>query len=130
MQQQNMVHEENVRFVYIRALEHLAERLDIVRKDIGSTKEQFVKQDLIKYEYEISKMIQGYREGNAFEVGNNKLLHAALELYRSDIQGLGEDVKQKVGLDDKISLPLVDKEIEFVDRAIRKFLSELSTKNI
>jgi hypothetical protein len=52
IQQQNMIHEESIRFVYIRALEHVAERIDAFRGDMRSaTTTQFIKQDLIKYDW-------------------------------------------------------------------------------
>ena len=114
------MNEENIRAIYIRALENLAERIDSVRiNDDEIRLNHFIRRDLIKYETEISRMIQEWREENYPPITNTSMLYTALELYKKDLQRTGETVKKRIGLEE-IEFPLVEKEIEFVDIGMKK----------
>jgi hypothetical protein len=85
------MNEENIREIYIRALENLAERIDTVRINDNEIRlNHFIRRDLIKNEAEISRMIQEWREENYPAITNTNMLHAALELYKKDLQETGE----------------------------------------
>ena len=74
---------------------------------------------LIKYEAEISRIIQEWREENYPPISNRDLLYSALELYKKDLQETGETVKKKLGLD-WIEFPLVENEIQFIEMGMEK----------
>lgn len=114
--QTTMAYQENIVVVYIRALEHLAERIDSIRSQEADLN-HFIKQDLIFYEYEISKMIQELRAGGY--PSNNELLYAALELYSKDLQEIGKTVKNKLDID-TIGFPLLQREIGFIEQGLKK----------
>jgi hypothetical protein len=118
------MNEENIRAIYIRALENLVERIDSIRsnsnKDIRLN--HFIRRDLIKYEAEVSRVIQEWREENYPPISNGDLLYAALELYKKDLQETGDIVKKRLGLDG-IEFPLVENEIEFIEIGLKKVQS-------
>jgi hypothetical protein len=115
------MNEENIRAIYTRALENLAERIDSIKsnsnKDIRLN--HFIRRDLIKYEVEISRMIQEWREENYPPISNRDLLYTALELYKKDLQKTGETVKKRIGLEG-MEFPLVENEVEFIEMGMEK----------
>lgn len=111
--------DEGIRVIYIRALENLAQRIDAVRRDTSLTANQFIRQDLIKYEAEVSRMIQEWTQEGESYPSNKELLYTALDLYKKDLQETTEIVKQRLTLEG-IGFPLVEDEMRFIESAIEK----------
>ena len=74
----------------LRCLNHLAERIDSIKSNLNNNDiirlNHFIRRDLIKYEAEISRLIQEWREENYLPISNRDLLYTALELYKKDLQ--------------------------------------------
>jgi hypothetical protein len=116
------MNEENIRAIYVRALENLTDRIDSIKNNSNNDifrLNHFIKRDLIKYEAEISRIIQEWREENYPPISNRDLLYTALELYKKDLQETGETVKKKLGLDG-IEFPLLENEIQFIEMGMEK----------
>lgn len=116
------MNEENIRAIYVRALENLTDRIDSIKSNSNNDifrLNHFIRRDLIKYEAEISRIIQEWREENYPPISNRDLLYTALELYKKDLQEARETVKKRIGLEG-IEFPLAEKEIEFVDIGMKK----------
>lgn len=116
------MNEENIRAIYVRALENLADRIDSIKSNSNNDifrLNYFIRRDLIKYEAEISRIIQEWREENYPPISNRDLLYTALELYKKDLQETGETVKKRLGLDG-IEFPLVENEIQFIEMGMEK----------
>jgi hypothetical protein len=114
--------DESIRVIYIRALENLAQRIDAVRRDTSLTANHFIRQDLIKYEAEVTRMIEEWtQEGDSYP-SNKELLYTALDLYKKDLQETTQIVKKRLTLEG-IGFPLVEDEIRFIESAMEK-LSE------
>jgi hypothetical protein len=116
------MNEENIRAIYVRALENLADRIDSIKSNSNNDifrLNHFIRRDLIKYEAEISRIIQEWREENYPPISNRDLLYTALELYKKDLQETGETVKKRLGLDG-IEFPLVENEIQFIEMGMEK----------
>jgi hypothetical protein len=120
--QEQILLDENIRIIYIRALENLAQRIDAVRRDTSFTANQFIRQDLIKYEAEVSRMIQEWTQEGESYPSNKELLYTALNLYKKDLQETTEIVKKRLTLEG-IGFPLVEDEIRLIKKATEK-LSE------
>lgn len=117
-----MLVDENVRIIHIRALENLAQRIDAVRRDTSLTANKYIRQDLIRYETEVNRMIQEWTlEGESYP-SNKELLYTALDLYKKDLQETTEIVKKRLTLEG-IGFPLVEDEVRLVESAMEK-LSE------
>ena len=59
------MNEENIRAIYVRALENLTDRIDSIKSNSNNDifrLNHFVRRDLIKYEAEISRIIQEWRK--------------------------------------------------------------------
>jgi hypothetical protein len=116
------MNEENIRAIYVRALENLTDRIDSIKSNSNNNifrLNHFIRRDLIKYEAEISRIIQEWREENYPPISNRDLLYTALELYKKDLQETGETVKKKLGLDG-IEFPLLENEIQFIEMGMEK----------
>jgi hypothetical protein len=116
------MNEENIRAIYVRALENLTDRIASIKSNSNNDiirLNHFIKRDLIKYEAEISRIIQEWREENSPPISNRDLLYTALELYKKDLQETGETVKKRLGLDG-IEFPLVENEIQFIEMGMEK----------
>jgi hypothetical protein len=116
------MNEENISAIYVRALENLADRIDSIKSNSSNDifrLNHFIRRDLIKYEAEISRIIQEWREENYPPISNRDLLYTALELYKKDLQETGETVKKRLGLDG-IEFPLVENEIQFIEMGMEK----------
>jgi hypothetical protein len=116
------MNEENIRAIYVRALENLTDRIDSIKSNSNNDifrLNHFIRRDLIKYEAEISRIIQEWREENYPPISNRDLLYTALELYKKDLQETGETVKKKLGLVG-IEFPLVENEIKFIEMGMEK----------
>jgi hypothetical protein len=116
------MNEENIRAIYVRALENLTDRIDSIKSSSNNDifrLNHFIRRDLIKYEAEISRIIQEWREENYPPISNRDLLYTALELYKKDLQETGETVKKKLGLDG-IEFPLLENEIQFIEMGMEK----------
>ena len=116
------MNEENIGAIYVRALENLTDRIDSIKSNSNNDifrLNHFIRRDLIKYEAEISRIIQEWREENYPPISNRDLLYTALELYKKDLQETGETVKRKLGLDG-IEFPLLENEIQFIEMGMEK----------
>jgi hypothetical protein len=116
------MNEENIRAIYVRALENLTDRIASIKSNSNNDiirLNHFIRRDLIKYEAEISRIIQEWREENYPPISNRDLLYTALELYKKDLQETGETVKKRLGLDG-IEFPLVENEIQFIEMGMEK----------
>ena len=116
------MNEENIRAIYVRALENLTDRIDSIKSNSNNDifrLNHFIRRDLIKYEAEISRIIQEWREENHPPISNRDLLYTALELYKKDLQETGETVKKKLGLDG-IEFSLLENEIQFIEMGMEK----------
>ena len=86
------MNEENIIAIYVRALENLTDRIDSIKSNSNNDifrLNHFIRRDLIKYEAEISRIIQEWREENYPPISNRDLLYTALELYKKDLQETG-----------------------------------------
>lgn len=116
------MNEENIGAIYVRALENLTDRIDSIKSNSNNDifrLNHFIRRDLIKYEAEISRIIQEWREENYPPISNRDRLYTALELYKKDLQETGETVKKKLGLDG-IEFPLLENEIQFIEMGMEK----------
>jgi len=116
------MNEENIRAIYVRALENLTDRIDSIKSNSNNDiirLNHFIRRDLIKYEAEISRIIQEWREENNPPISNRDLLYTALELYKKDLQETGETVKKRLGLEG-IEFPLLENEIQFIEMGMEK----------
>lgn len=114
--------DEDIRIIHIRALENLAQRIDTVRRDTSLTSNQFIRQDLIRYEAEVNRMIQEWTQEGESYPNNKELLYTALDLYKKDLHEATEVVKKRLTLEG-IGFPLVEDEVRLIDSVMEK-LSE------